>query len=146
MSETNGNGSAVLNLVEVSKFFPVGGGLGRAPVQLRAVDKVTLSVGSHETVGLVGESGSGKTTLGWTVARLHEPTSGVVEFEGRDISHVRKRALRSVHRRLQMVFQNPWTSLDPQFSVGDSIAEPLEIHRVGSGRDRGDRVEQLLQL
>ncbi len=145
-STETANGTAVLRTVELSKFFPVGGRLGRPAAQLRAVDSVSLSIEARETLGLVGESGSGKTTLGWTVARLHEPTSGRVEFEGRDISHLGKRALTSVHRRLQMIFQNPWTSLDPQFSVGSSISEPLEIHRLGSARERGARVNQLLEL
>jgi len=136
----------MLRTTAVSKFFKVRAHAGGAATQLRAVDAVSISVGSRETLGLVGESGSGKTTLGWTVARLHEPTAGTIEFEGKDISHLPKRGLKSVHRRLQMVFQSPWTSLDPQFSVGETIAEPLEIHRVGTSHSRTDRVNDLLEL
>ena len=143
MAEKNG---AVMRTLGVSKFFPVRGRFGRTTAQVHAVDSVSLEVGHQETLGLVGESGSGKTTLGWTVARLHEPTGGKVEFEGRDISHLGRGALKDVHRRLQMVFQNPWTSLDPQFSVGDTIGEPLAIHRVGSSRSREQRVAELLDL
>jgi oligopeptide/dipeptide ABC transporter ATP-binding protein len=142
---SDGDG-AVLRTDSVSKFFPVRGRLGRPAGQIHAVDSVSISVGSRETLGLVGESGSGKTTLGWTVARLHEPTAGTVEFEGRDISHLGGGPLKNVHRRLQMIFQNPWTSLDPQFSVGDTLAEPLEIHRVGTPRLREERIAELLLM
>ena len=136
----------VLRSEGVSKFFPVKAQAGRAKGLVRAVDSVTLSVGSQRTLGLVGESGSGKTTFGWTVARLYEPTVGRIEFEGRDISHLEARALRGVHRHMQMIFQNPWTSLDPQFSIGQTLVEPLHIHGVGTRRDRDVRVDQLLEL
>jgi oligopeptide transport system ATP-binding protein len=136
----------VLRAVEVSKFFPVRGRFGRGQGQLRAVDSVSLAVGPQQTLGLVGESGSGKTTLGWTLARLHEPTAGRIEFEGRDISHLGWGALKEVHRRLQVVFQNPWTSLDPQYSVEQTLLEPLEIHAIGSRRDREARIKALLEL
>jgi len=138
------------NLLEVealSVWFPVRTGLlQRKTGDIRAVTGVSFTVGRGKTVGLVGESGSGKTTLGWTVARLHEPTAGRIEFEGRDISHLGRSALKAVHRRLQMIFQSPWTSLDPQFSIGNTLAEPLEIHGVGTRRTREERVEELLGM
>ena len=141
-----GSNGAVLRADSVSKFFPVRGGFGRPGGQVHAVDSVSVTVAPRETLGLVGESGSGKTTLGWTVARLHEPTAGRIEFEGRDISHLGRSALKAVHRRLQMIFQSPWTSLDPQFSIGNTLAEPLEIHGVGTRRTREERVEELLGM
>jgi oligopeptide/dipeptide ABC transporter ATP-binding protein len=113
---------------------------------VHAVDSVSITVAARETLGLVGESGSGKTTLGWTVARLHEPTAGRIEFEGSDISHLGRSALKAVHRRLQMIFQNPWTSLDPQFSIGDTLAEPLEIHHIATPRMRRERIAELLMM
>ena len=143
---SDGVDGAVLRADAVSKFFPVRGRLGRQLGQVHAVDSVSITVAPRETLGLVGESGSGKTTLGWTVARLHEPTAGRIEFEGHDITHLGRSALKAVHRRLQMIFQNPWTSLDPQFSIGDTLAEPLEIHRIGSARAREERVAELLTM
>ncbi len=158
MSEHNGAGvptespaspaqdAPLLRVVNVNKCFSLRTGAFRPRAELHAVDSVSLSIAKRETLGLVGESGSGKTTLGWTIVRLHRPTSGKIEFEGRDISAVRGRALNQVHRRLQMIFQNPWTSLDPQHTVGKSIAEPLEIHHVGSRNARDERVAELLHL
>jgi oligopeptide/dipeptide ABC transporter ATP-binding protein len=130
----------------MSKFFPVTGRFGRTVAEVRAVDSVTIAVGARETLGLVGESGSGKTTLGWTVARLHQPTAGRIEFEGSDITGAGRAALKRVHRHLQVVFQNPWTSLDPQMSIGDTLAEPLEIHAVGTAATRAARVAELLEV
>ena len=136
----------LLRTRNLHKCFKLRTGAFRPKAELHAVDSVSISVAKQETLGLVGESGSGKTTLGWTIVRLHRPTSGTIEFENRDISQVTGGALNQVHRRLQMVFQNPWTSLDPQQTIGSSIAEPLEIHKVGDRQDRDSRVAELLSL
>ncbi|TDC47903.1 ABC transporter ATP-binding protein [Jiangella ureilytica] len=123
------------------KDFQVGS-VGRRSV-LRAVDGVDLELAAGETFGLVGESGSGKSTLGKVLLRLQTPTAGTVEFEGRDISRAGGRELRAVHRRLRMVFQDPYSSLDPRMSIGDIVAEPLRLHRVARGRDLEARVTGL---
>ncbi|MGE0639116.1 MAG: oligopeptide/dipeptide ABC transporter ATP-binding protein [Thermoanaerobaculia bacterium] len=110
----------------------------------RAVDRVDLEIGSGETLALVGESGSGKTTLARMLARLLEPTSGEIRFAGVDLLALRGRELRAARRRLQSIFQDPLAALDPRMRIGDSVAEPLEIHRLARGRAIGDRVAALL--
>jgi oligopeptide/dipeptide ABC transporter ATP-binding protein len=137
----------LLRTNKLNKYFNLRTAPFRPKVRVHAVDSVSLSIAKQETLGLVGESGSGKTTLGWTIVRLHRPTAGTIEFEGKDISQLTGRSLNEVHRRLQMIFQNPWTSLDPQQTVGTSISEPLDIHKVGgSRRERDNRVAELLTL
>ncbi|MBB5785704.1 ABC transporter ATP-binding protein [Jiangella mangrovi] len=131
----------VLRASGLVKEFQVGS-LGHRSV-LRAVDGVDLDLAAGETFGLVGESGSGKSTLGKVLLRLQTPTAGTVEFEGRDISRAGGRELRAVHRRLRMVFQDPYSSLDPRMSIGDIVAEPLRLHRVARGRSLEERVSEL---
>ena len=133
--------SPVLRASGLVKEFQVGS-LGHRSV-LRAVDGVDLELAAGETFGLVGESGSGKSTLGKVLLRLQTPTAGTVEFEGRDISRAGRRELRAVHRRLRMVFQDPYSSLDPRMSIGDIVAEPLRLHRVARGRALEERVSEL---
>jgi oligopeptide/dipeptide ABC transporter ATP-binding protein len=119
-------------------------GFGPRP-RLRAVDDVSLSIAPGEVLGLVGESGSGKSTLGRLVLRLIDPSAGSVAFEGRDITHASARALRPLRRRMQMVFQDPYASLNPRRSVGDAIAEVLALHAIGAPRERKARVADLLR-
>jgi oligopeptide transport system ATP-binding protein len=112
---------------------------------VHAVDDVTLNIVRGETLGLVGESGCGKSTLGRTIVRLLEPTSGQIRFDGRDISKLGRRALRPLRRELQMVFQDPYASLNPRKRVGTIIGDPLRIHGVGSRSERKTQVQELLE-
>src|SRR5256884_6558580 len=136
-------------LVEVrslKKYFPIRKGLlQREVARVHAVDDVTFSVREGETLGLVGESGCGKSTLGRTIVRLLEPTDGSVIFEGRDISSLGPRALRPLRRRMQMVFQDPYASLNPRKRVGSIIGSPLKIHGIDDKNGRRKRVQGLLE-
>ncbi len=112
---------------------------------VRAVEEVSLQIEKGETVGLVGESGCGKSTLGRTVLRLYEPTAGSILFDGVDLTRLSQRALRPMRRNMQMIFQDPYASLNPRMSVGAAIAEPLEIHELENTREaREARVQELL--
>jgi peptide/nickel transport system ATP-binding protein/oligopeptide transport system ATP-binding protein len=137
------------NLVEVKdlvKYFPVRGGLlQRTVAQVQAVDQVSFTIREGETLGLVGESGCGKTTIGRTMLRLIEPTSGEVRFDGVDILKLRGRELKAMRRNMQIIFQDPYASLDPRVPVGESIAEGLRIHRVGTRRQQDEIVMDTLR-
>ena len=118
----------------------------RMKAQVRAVDGVSLEIYPGETVGLVGESGCGKSTLGRTVLRLLDPSGGTIEFEGKDITHTNQTDLRPVRRNMQMIFQDPYASLNPRMTVGATVAEPLEIHGLAKNTaDKRDRVAALLE-
>lgn len=124
--------------------FPVGRSLLRQRV-LRAVDEVSLDIGVNEVLALVGESGSGKTTFGRSLLRLVEPTSGSIWYEGRDITRLERTQMRALRRQMQIVFQDPFASLDPRMSVGEIVAEGLRIHSIGSASERAQRVVQVLE-
>ncbi|MDG0993958.1 MAG: ATP-binding cassette domain-containing protein [Akkermansiaceae bacterium] len=135
----------ILAIRDLKMHFPVKGGVfSRQVAAVKAVDGVSLDVGRGETLGLVGESGCGKSTLGKSIVRLLNPTAGNIEFEGADITHLSQSALRPIRRNMQMVFQDPAESLNSRLSVGQIIAEPLEVQGVGTRATRREMVEQLL--
>src|SRR6476620_6794114 len=138
----------LLEIKSLTKVFArSGGGFGRdSNNELRAVDDVSFDIRAGETLGLVGESGCGKSTLGRCIVRLHELTDGTIEFEGRDISRLSRRDLRPVRREMQMVFQDPYASLNPRKRVGSIISDPLRIHGLGDGKEVRARVQELLEL
>jgi len=126
------------------KHFHVGGSLFAQPATLRAVDGVDLDILPGETLGLVGESGCGKSTLARTLIRLHRPTAGAITFDGIDVATASERDLTPFRRRVQMIFQDPYASLNTRMTVRDLIAEPLEIARIGTSRSRTEKVHELL--
>jgi oligopeptide/dipeptide ABC transporter ATP-binding protein len=144
-------GSGVLSLLEVDSlkmYFPITSGiiLDRHVGDVKAVDDVSFTIEQGETLGLVGESGCGKSTLGRAILRLYEPTAGRVVFDGRDITHLKESDLRQLRRRMQMVFQDPFASLNPRHSVGRIVGEPLRIHSISGRSETGTRVRELLSL
>jgi oligopeptide transport system ATP-binding protein len=143
---TNG-ATPLVETVHVKKYFPVKKGLlQREVARVHAVDDVSLQVFEGETLGLVGESGCGKSTLGRTIVRLLEPTAGDVRFDGRSIAKLGHRGMRPLRREMQMVFQDPYASLNPRKRVGSIIGDPMKIHGVGDKKERKRRVQELLEV
>jgi len=133
----------VKNLV---KFFPIRGGvMQRVVAWVKAVDDVSFTIHEGETVGLVGESGCGKTTVGRTMLRLVEPTAGSVIFDGTDVFKLRGKELKEMRRNMQIIFQDPYASLDPRTPIGESVAEGLKIHNIGNSKDRYETVIEMLR-
>ena len=137
----------ILKVQNLKKYFPIRRGVFRRQVgEVKAVDDISFEVYRGETLGVVGESGCGKTTAGRTIIRLYEPTSGHVYFNGKDLATLSGGELRKMRRKMQMIFQDPYASLNPRMSVEGIVSEPLEIHRMTNGRQRKDRVAELLRL
>lgn len=135
----------ILQVDRLSKFYPVSSGWFRSPLFARAVDSLSLHIKHGETLGLVGESGCGKSTLGRTILRLTEPTLGRIYFENHDITTISPSKLRACRRHMQIVFQDPYSSLNPRMRVRDTVAEGIEIHRLARGRQAVDsRVIEVL--
>ncbi len=145
---TGDGASELLRVEDLKVYFPIKSGLviDRHVGDVKAVDGVTFDITRGETLGLVGESGCGKTTVGRTILRLYDPTEGRIIFEGTDIARLAQREMRKLRGRMQMVFQDPYSSLNPRQNVGNLIAEPLKIHGIASGDDARRRAEELLDI
>ena len=135
----------LLAVRDLVKHYTTGGLFGRVAPPVRAVDGVSFDVGRGETLALVGESGCGKSSVGRTILRLQEPTSGEARFEGVDVFGLDRVALRRLRRRMQIIFQDPYSSLNPRMTIGAAIAEGIEIHRLAAGAEIGRRVGALLE-
>ena len=137
----------VLEVRDLKKHFPVKKGLLRKTIgHVYAVDGVSFTIGKGETLGLVGESGCGKTTVGRTLLRLTEPTGGQILLGGTDVTTLSRAEMRPYRREMQIIFQDPYSSLNPRMTVGAIVGEPLAIHKIGAKSDRQDRVKELLEL
>jgi oligopeptide transport system ATP-binding protein len=144
MAEQNG---ALIRVRKLKKYFPITRGVFQRHVgDVKAVDGVSFDIYRGETLGLVGESGSGKTTVGRTMLRLYEPTAGEIIFEDRDLAKLSSGELRNTRQRMQIIFQDPYASLNPRMTVGGIVGEPLEVHRVARGKEKRERVQELLRL
>ena len=136
----------LLEVTNLKKYFPIKGGVFSKTIgYVYAVDDVSFTVGKGETLGLVGESGCGKSTTGRSILRLIEPTDGKIHFEGQDVTALDKNAMRRLRREMQIIFQDPYASLNPRMTVGSIIGEPLEIHKIARGSEKTERVASLLQ-
>jgi oligopeptide transport system ATP-binding protein len=142
------NGEILLEVRNLRKYYPVTKGFifQRQVGAVKAVDGLNFFIRRGETLGLVGESGCGKTTTGRVILRLQEPTTGQALFEGRDLFTLGKEELRRMRRNMQIIFQDPYSSLNPRMTVGDIIGEPLEIHNMARGREKVRRVQELLEV
>jgi len=146
-----GNGSQDNILVDVSDlkvYFPVTAGIifQRKVADVKAVDGITFAIKRGETLGLVGESGCGKSTTGRAILQLYRPTAGTIRFEGVDLTKLRSGEMRGMRRKMQMIFQDPYASLNPRMSVGAIIGEPLAIHGLAKGKARKERVQELMRV
>jgi len=140
------SGSSLLEVSGLKKHFPIHKGVfSRVSGQVYAVDGVSFSIAKGETLGLVGESGCGKSTVGRTLLRLLEPTAGTVKIDGKDITHLEGQYLLPYRRRLQMIYQDPYASLNPRMTAGEIVGEPMVVHQVGSSQERRERVASLFE-
>jgi oligopeptide transport system ATP-binding protein len=149
MSESAaGQNGAFLSVQDLHKHFPIRKGLlvERTVGHVKAVDGVSFDVAEGETLGLVGESGSGKSTTGYCILQLLKPTSGSIRFMGKELTDMGREDLRRMRREMQIVFQDPYSSLDPRMTVGNIVSEPLEVHGIGTRRSRVETVRRLLDI
>src|SRR4030042_518834 len=132
----------------LKKYFPIHRGMviQRHVGDVKAVDGISFDVLRGETLGLVGESGCGKSTVGRTILQLYRPTAGSVWLDGDDLSKIHGKALRQRRRKMQMIFQDPYASLNPRMTIGEIVAEPLEVHQTYKGKEKSDRDAYLLQV
>jgi len=138
---------AIMQLENIKKYFPIRGGVFSKVVgHIKAVDDVTFTIKKGETLGLVGESGCGKSTLGRTILKLLDPTDGHAYYKGQDIFNTDKHKLRQLRRELQIIFQDPFSSLNPRLNVGEIVGESLEIFGVATGKEKQERVEYILEV
>lgn len=136
----------LLDVRNLVKYYPIKGGILRRAVQYnRSVDDVSFTIRRGETLGLVGESGCGKTTVCRTILRLTKPTSGTALFDGTDIFKASRREMRALRRHMQIIFQDPYASLDPRLTIGESVGEGLVIHHMGTAKERTERVREALE-
>lgn len=148
MAETAVASKTLLDVRDLKMYFPLTRGiiLQRTVGYVKAVDGISFSIAQGQTLGLVGESGSGKTTIGRTIIRLYKPTEGQILFENQDLAKMNGEPLRQMRRRVQMVFQDPYASLNPRFTIGSLIAEPMHIYNMGSSDEIRDRAAELLRV
>src|SRR5919198_4554747 len=139
---------ALLSVRDLEKHFPIRKGvlIERTVGHVKAVDGVTFEIAEGETLGLVGESGSGKSTTGYCILQLLRPTAGSVVFQGKELTKLRGEDLRGMRREMQIVFQDPYSSLNPRMTVGDIVSEPLVVHGIGDRRLRRRTAERLLEV
>lgn len=143
MPEINGNN--LISIQDLRVHYKIGGGLFSSSKTVRAVDGVSLEIKKGETLGLVGESGCGKSTLGKAILRLTEPTGGKVFYNGKDLAHLPQSAMRDQRKHLQMIFQDPYASLNPRMTVGNIIGEPIRTFRLTNGKSVESRVQELME-
>ena len=148
MAEPKNKNGVLVRVEHLKKYFPITRGivLSRHVGDIKAVDDVSFNIYRGETLGLVGESGCGKTTAGRTIIQLYRPTAGHVYYDDHDLAQMHGSELRHMRRRVQIIFQDPYASLNPRLTVGAIVGEPLEIHQVARGREMRERVEELLAL
>ena len=137
----------LIDVKRLVKYFPITAGvIKRKTADVKAVDDISFFIKKGETLGLVGESGCGKTTTGHCILQLHTPTSGQVLFEGQDLVQMKGERLRKMRRHMQLIFQDPFASLDPRMTAGDIVGEPLLVHQLDSGRQYRQQVDELLRM
>ncbi len=148
MADGANNNNSLLEVKGLKKYFPITQGIliQRKVADVKAVDGLDFGIKSGETLGLVGESGCGKSTTGRTILQLYRPTAGDVYFQGKDLAKMQGEELRKMRRHMQMIFQDPYASLNPRMTVGDIIGEPLEVHNIAKGKEKKERVQELLQI
>ncbi len=145
-AQTAANGETLLEVRDLVKHFPITGGLlGKQVAKVHAVDGVSFTLKKGETLGLVGESGCGKSTTGRVILRLIEPTGGTVMFDGQDVFALDRRNMRALRRRMQIIFQDPYASLNPRMTVGSIVEEGLKIHKLGTPKERKEKVAHILE-